>query len=61
MPRTLQKWDHETHDNIMMAMVKWFAPKSEDWRGIVALCRERGHTFTESALQYVVQALGFKA
>lgn len=54
MGRILQKWDAETHDDILMAMIRHFSPKIEDWRAIVAILREQGHTFSESALQYVV-------
>lgn len=56
MVRVLQKWDAETHDDILMAMIKYFSPKIDDWRAIVAILREQGHTFSESALQYVFLA-----
>lgn len=54
MGRVLQKWDPETHEDIMLVVVKHFSPKAEDWRAIVARLQQMGHTFTESALQYVV-------
>ena len=53
MGRILQKWDAECHDDILMAMLKHFAPKTEDWRAIIATLRDQGYTFTESALPYV--------
>jgi len=51
MGRVLQKWDADVHDDILLAVIKHFQPKAEDWRIIVAGLQQLGHTFSESALQ----------
>jgi hypothetical protein len=61
MGRVLQKWNAETHEDILLAVVKHHAPKADDWRAIVASLHELGHTFSESALQYVYGRHGVSA
>ena len=53
MPRILQKWDAQTHEDILLAFADHFSPKSHDWRAMIGILREQGHTFSEGALQYV--------
>jgi len=55
-PRVLQKWDAETHDDIIVAMLRHFQPKNEDWHALTTDLHSLGHTFTEGALQYVVRS-----
>ena len=57
-PRILQKWNYQTHEDILVVVLDHFCPKVNDWRDIVTVLRERfGHTFTEGALQYVYYML----
>ncbi|KAK0705121.1 hypothetical protein B0H67DRAFT_450896, partial [Lasiosphaeris hirsuta] len=50
MPRILQKWDSEVHEDILLALVKHWAPRPDDWRAVMATLQAQGYTFSESAL-----------
>lgn len=52
-PRVLTKWDAQTHEDILVAFADHFAPKVNDYREIIAKLHGQGHTFSDSALQYV--------
>lgn len=52
-PRVLTRWDAQTHEDILVAFADHFAPKVTDYRAIIARLHAQGHTFSDSALQYV--------
>jgi hypothetical protein len=51
--RKVQNWCSQTHEDILMAVLDHVKPAPADWAQIMAHLREKGHTFTESALKYV--------
>jgi hypothetical protein len=53
MGRTLQNWDGETHEAVLVALVEHMKPTGSDWSAVVASLRPKGYTFTEGALVYV--------
>jgi hypothetical protein len=53
--RVVQRWNEETHEDILLAMIHHLNPSQGDWAGIMQNLRAKGHTFTESALKYVLQ------
>lgn len=52
MPRTLQNWDAETHEAVLLALIEHMKPSGSDWSAVVASLRSKGYTFTEGALVY---------
>ncbi|AEO71555.1 uncharacterized protein THITE_32594, partial [Thermothielavioides terrestris NRRL 8126] len=50
MGRTLQNWDGETHEAVLVALVEHMKPTGSDWSAVVASLRPKGYTFTEGAL-----------
>ncbi|KAK4133008.1 hypothetical protein BT67DRAFT_364566, partial [Trichocladium antarcticum] len=48
--RTLQNWDAETHEAVLVALVDRMKPSSNDWAAVVALLRPKGYTFSDGAL-----------
>ncbi len=53
MSRQTQKWDAQTHEDILIALINVVNPKPDDMRAVVASLHEQGYTFTSGALQYV--------
>jgi len=51
--RTLQIWDAETHEAILLALIEHIRPTGNDWSAVVSSLRGKGYTFTEGALVYV--------
>ncbi|KAK3392626.1 hypothetical protein B0T20DRAFT_456081 [Sordaria brevicollis] len=54
---SLTKWDHKTHEDILLAMVEHFRPAVPDCKEITKILRSKGYTFTDSALLYVEMKL----
>lgn len=52
--RTLQNWDADTHQAVLLALVDHMKPAGSDWSAVVASLRAKGFTFTEGALVYVL-------
>ncbi|KAK4043591.1 hypothetical protein C8A01DRAFT_12905 [Parachaetomium inaequale] len=52
MARTLQNWDAETHEAVLLALIDHMKPNGGDWAVVVASLRPKGYTFTEGALVY---------
>lgn len=50
MPRTLQNWDSETHEAVLLALIEHMRPNGSDWSAVVASLHQKGYTFTEGAL-----------
>ncbi|KAL2185284.1 hypothetical protein L209DRAFT_712579, partial [Thermothelomyces heterothallicus CBS 203.75] len=50
MPRTLQNWDAETHEAVLLALIEHMKPNGSDWSAVVASLRPKGYTFSEGAL-----------
>jgi hypothetical protein len=48
--RTLQNWDAETHEAVLIALIEHMKPAGGDWTAIVASLHLKGYTFTEGAL-----------
>ncbi|KAK3903357.1 hypothetical protein C8A05DRAFT_14676 [Staphylotrichum tortipilum] len=48
--RTLQNWDAETHEGILLALIEHIKPNGNVWSAVVASLRAKGYTFTEGAL-----------
>ncbi|KAL2263270.1 hypothetical protein VTK26DRAFT_7535 [Humicola hyalothermophila] len=48
--RTLQNWDAETHEAVLLALVEYMKPTGSDWSAVVASLHAKGYTFTEGAL-----------
>ncbi|GAB1313054.1 hypothetical protein MFIFM68171_03264 [Madurella fahalii] len=48
--RTLQHWDADTHQAVLLALVEQMKPTGADWTGVVALLRGKGYGFSEGAL-----------
>ncbi|KAK3683718.1 hypothetical protein B0T22DRAFT_443728 [Podospora appendiculata] len=55
--RVLQTWGAETHEAIMFVMIEHLRPSAKQWREMVQILNDRGHTFTEGALQQHLQKL----
>ncbi len=51
--RTLQNWDAETHEAILLALIDHMKPTGGDYSVVVSSLRNKGYTFTEGALTYV--------
>lgn len=51
--RTLQNWDAETHEAVLLAMIEFMKPTASNWTAIVGSLRSKGYTFSEGALMYV--------
>lgn len=51
--RTLQTWDADTHQAILLALIDHIKPSGSDWSAVVETLRGKGYTFTEGALVYV--------
>ncbi|KAK0741700.1 hypothetical protein B0T21DRAFT_432990 [Apiosordaria backusii] len=51
-PRTLQKWDSETHTDILLAVCQHMKPTKVDWQSITEILQVKGYTFTSGALRY---------
>lgn len=51
--RTVQNWDAQTHEDILMAVIDHVKPSHNDWADIMAKLGGNGYAFTESALKYV--------
>jgi hypothetical protein len=53
MGRTLQNWDAETHEDILVALIEHMRPVGSDWAAVTTALRHKGYTFSEGALVYV--------
>lgn len=59
MPRNVQRWDKETHEDLLVVLCAHLKPNNQDYTAIWQLMREKGYTFTEGALTYVFTFLTF--
>ncbi|KAJ1338128.1 hypothetical protein MN608_00986 [Microdochium nivale] len=50
--RSYQKWTDETHSDILIALSDNINLTNEQWAAVMETLKQKGHTFTESALKH---------